>query len=315
MAWWFRCSRSFRNLDPLLLTHPLNGLLMVAIPVGLAILLQRRFRLGWRLWGIGVATFVLSQVGHIPFNLLLTNLFQNGTLPPPPSDWRPYFNPVVLGLSAGLWEELSRTAVLLWWARDARSWRKGVWLGAGHGGIEAILLGLYVLYTFIQLAALRGADLSTLVPPDRLALAQQQVQTYWSIPWPLTLMGALERALTIPVQISLSVLVMRAFLSRQPGWVALAVFYHALVDAVCVYTAGIWGAQPWGVYAIEGVLAGFTLLSIIFIFTLRRPSLDQPDEPAPPPSAPLPAPLTAADLQPREEEEVSGQKLDDSRFL
>ena len=48
--------------------HFLNGLLMILMPIGLGLWLEKRLRLGWRLWWIGAATFVLSQVGHIPFN-------------------------------------------------------------------------------------------------------------------------------------------------------------------------------------------------------------------------------------------------------
>ena len=52
----------------LLFSYPLNGLLMITLPIALGIYLTRRFQLGWRLWWIGGATFVISQVGHLPFN-------------------------------------------------------------------------------------------------------------------------------------------------------------------------------------------------------------------------------------------------------
>ena len=65
-------------MDLLIITRLLNWLLMIGLPVGLGVYLTRRFRLGWRLWWIGAATFVLSQVGHIPFNWILTRLFALG---------------------------------------------------------------------------------------------------------------------------------------------------------------------------------------------------------------------------------------------
>jgi len=46
-------------MDILFLAHLLNGLLMIAMPVGLAIFLTTRWKLGWRLWLIGAATFIL----------------------------------------------------------------------------------------------------------------------------------------------------------------------------------------------------------------------------------------------------------------
>ena len=75
----------------LFFTHLLNGLLMIAMPIGLGIFLTRRFHLGWHLWWLGAATFVLSQAGHIPFNWLITRFFQLGILPAPPPSWKPYF--------------------------------------------------------------------------------------------------------------------------------------------------------------------------------------------------------------------------------
>ena len=45
----------------------LNFTIMIALPFGLALILVRKLRAGWRLFGIGAATFVISQVFHIPF--------------------------------------------------------------------------------------------------------------------------------------------------------------------------------------------------------------------------------------------------------
>jgi uncharacterized membrane protein YhfC len=189
-------------------------------------------------------------------------------------------------LSAGLFEELSRAAVYRWWAKDARSWRKSVLMGAGHGGAEAIILGVLVFYTFIQMTAARGMDLSKVVPTSQLALAQQQITAYWSAPWPLTLLGAVERFFTIPCQIGFSVLVLQAFTRKQPVWIALAVLWHAFLDASVVYLSAQWSATTWGVYAIEGLVGVFALISIGFIFALR-----QPEPPEPEVVLPAPAPL------------------------
>lgn len=287
-----------------------GGLIMVGLGIGLGVYLTRRFQLGWRLWWIGAAGFVISQVGHIPFNSLLTQLFQQGVLPAPPEQWKDIFNSVVLGLSAGMWEELTRAAVFRWWAKDARSWRKGVLLGAGHGGIEAILLGVLVLGTFVYMASLRGMDLTTVIPPEQLDLARQQIDVYWSTSWPMAMLGPLERALTIPCHIAFSVLVLQAFTRKQPFWVGLAVLWHALMDAVIVYLAAALPASDWNSYILEGVLAVFTAASITMIFGLKRP------EPAPEAEAPeggLQAPVPG--IKPEDVDlEVTKEDLDRSRY-
>lgn len=256
-------------MNLLIITHLFNGLLMVGLPVGLGLLLTRRFRLGWRLWWIGAATFVLSQVGHIPFNWVATRLFALGYLPSPPAEWKLPFNAVFLGLSAGLFEELARAAAYRWWASDARSWRKGVLLGAGHGGIEAIILGGLVLVAFANMLILRTPDAARLVPPEQMELVQQQVAAYWSAPWGITLLGAVERAFTLVVHIALSVMVLQAFTRRQPLWIVGAILWHAVLDAMAVYFSSTWGATTPGMLAVEGLIGLGALASLGIIFALR----------------------------------------------
>jgi len=278
-------------MNILIITYPLNGLLMIGMPIALGIWLTRRFHINWQLFWIGAATFVFSQIGHIPFNTLLNNLFLNGMIPMPPESWRLVTFSFIGGLSAGVWEETSRYIVYRWWAKDARTWEKGVLLGAGHGGIEAIILGLLVLFTFVQLAVLRSVDITTLVAPEQLDLANQQISAYWATPWSLTLLGAVERAFTIPFHIACSVLILQVFTRRQTRWLWFAIAYHTFVDAIF---AGILKSEfapfPWGPYALEGLIgvsAVFSIGIIIQIMKKSPPVLEgeetpQPDLPSPP---------------------------------
>ena len=252
------------NLLPAALT--INSLLMMVIPVIVAIIMVRRFKYGWRFVWIGAATFVISQVGHIPFNLLLTELFKRGILPSPPSEYALVFNAIVLGLSAGLWEEITRWSVYRWWAKDARSWRKAVLMGTGHGGIEAILLGLLALYTFVQLMALKQVDVVSILPPGQAELVQQQVEAYWATPLSHALLGALERSLTLVVHITLSVVVLQAVIRHQLRWLWLAIGLHTAVNAAAVYVFATWGAIP-----AEITIAIFAAICLGITFALRKP--------------------------------------------
>jgi uncharacterized membrane protein YhfC len=288
-------------MDILYITHFLNGFLMLAMPLGLAIYLTCAWKLSWRFWLVGAAVFILSQVGHIPFNSGMGWLLNRTGLVAWPQTARTIFNAVFLGLSAGLFEEFSRYAMFRWWLKDARSWRKAVLAGAGHGGAEAIILGALGLLAFIQLSAYRNVDLSTVVPAAQLELAKAQVAAYWSAPWYATLLGALERFFTIPVQITFSVIVLQAFTRKQGFWVWLAVLYHAIIDATAVLVVPVLGA-----YWTEMIVAGFCLLSLFFLFKLRQP---EPEEPAAPELAPV-YPAEVA-LQPVAE---TLENLDNSKF-
>jgi uncharacterized membrane protein YhfC len=247
-------------------THLLNALLMIAMPVGLAIFLTKRWKLGVRLWLIGAATFILSQIGHIPFNSLAGMLLNRTSLTKMSPEAGLIFNAVFLGLSAGLFEELFRYGMFRWWAKDARSWRKGILTGAGHSGAEAIIFGAIALYTFVQFAYLQNADLSKIVPAGQLAQTQQQLSGYWSMDWFGSLQGALERLFAIPTQIAFAVLVLQTFTRRQWFWVWLAVLYHAALDAGALLLSGLGGALP--AYAF---MAALTLVNLLLIFRLRQP--------------------------------------------
>jgi len=287
-------------MDMVSIVHFLNGLLMILLPVGLGIFLTRRWKLGWRLWMIGAGTFILSQVGHIPFNLLMSALLNQTPLVDIAPAGQLIINAVFLGLSAGLFEELCRYGMFRWWGRDARSWRTGILTGAGHGGIEAIILGVLASISFFSLFAMRGADLAALFPADQLSLAREQITAYWSMTWYDSLLGAVERLFTIPVQIAFAVIVLQCFTRRQAYWVWLAVGYHALIDATAVIAV-----KYAGPYGTEAIVAGFSVLSVIIIFLLRRP------EPAPDAEPPSPAPV--AEFRPQPVEETS-DKLEDTRF-
>jgi uncharacterized membrane protein YhfC len=248
--------------------HALNAILMIAMPIILAVILTRRWKTGWRVWWIGAATFVLSQIGHIPFNWgasLLLN--QTGLV-----YWSPVaqsiFNAIFLGLSAGVFEEVARYLVLRFWAKDVRSKQTGILFGAGHGGAEAIIFGALAVLAFINVLVASSMDLSTVVSADQLDLARQQITAYWSTPWYLALFGAMERLFTIPVHICFALIVMQTFVRKQSYWLWLAVLLHAFVDA-----SAVMASQYLGVYWTEALVGVFAILALIVIICLKSPML------------------------------------------
>lgn len=271
----------------LIVTHLLNGLLMIAMPIILGIYLARRFEIGWRVWLIGGAFFILSQVGHIPFNAAIGLLFERGILSEPTIVSPVVFSAIFAGLSAGIWEECFRYAAFRWGAKEARSWSKGLMLGSGWGGVEAIILGLLVLINYAIMLLAQFGDLSSVLPANQVELLNQQMAAYWSLPWYVTLVGALERAFAITVQISLSVIVLQVFVRKSIAWLFLAIGWHAVVDALAVYLI-----NTYGIFVTEAAIAVTAIISLILIFVLRR---EEPGSLEPEPAAPLPQTTVAQD--------------------
>lgn len=284
-------------------TYPLSSVLIILIALLPGFYLTRKFRLGWRLYWIGGAIFIISQILHIPFNIGLTYLFRLGFLPSPPESWQLIFNAIILGLSAGLFEEIARYAGYRWWAKEARSWSKGLLYGAGHGGIEAILIGGLVLYTFFQLYALRGLDLTTIIPAEQLESVQSQVAAYWSAAWYDSFLSTLERFLTIPIQICFSILVLQVFTRGRAYWLLIAILWHATIDALAVFAAATWGT-----YITEAIIALLTGISVASIFLLRQPEPDLiPESKSYSPSPEV--------LLTRQTSEETPEEIEKSRFL
>jgi len=87
----------------------------------------------------------------------------------------------VLALTAGLFEETGRYLGYRFWFKDRKTWRVGLMYGAGHGGLESMLLtaGL-VLLGLINILALSSMDLSqlnlTLEQLAQIEQARRQIQ-------------------------------------------------------------------------------------------------------------------------------------------
>jgi uncharacterized membrane protein YhfC len=279
-----------------------NAALMIGLPLGLGIFLARALRPGWRLFFVGAATFLGSQILHIPFNAwaLSPLLARLGIVQSGPG-LGSIVAAVALGLSAGVFEEVARYVVLRTWLRDARSWGQAVMFGAGHGGMEAVALGVIALVALFQGIAYRNADLSALVPPDRLGAAQAQIEAYWAAPASLVMLGSVERGIALCVQVSLAVVVLQAVVRRNPAWLGLAIGWHALVDASAVAAVGSWGP-----YWTEAMLAAMGVVSLVVLFRLRQADKHE----GPPSSGPAHA---SADQRPPAPPSI--QAVDDSRFI
>jgi uncharacterized membrane protein YhfC len=259
--------------------YPINALLMIGLPIALGLVLASKTRARWALFGLGAVTFVGSQVVHIPLNWALGGLFKSWWPSGLPQPWQTFFNPVFLGLSAGLCEETARYVGYRWLAPRSREFRDGMMMGAGHGGIEAIVLGVLAGLAFFSLAQARGMDLAAQgLSGDTLRQVQAQVASYWSAPWYMALLGAVERVFTLAAHIGFSILVLQVFVRHSLAWYGIAVGAHALFDGVAVIAV----QAKWPALSIEGALGLVALATLGTALALKpkgRPLV--PLEPVP----------------------------------
>jgi uncharacterized membrane protein YhfC len=258
--------------------------LMIFFPLALGWWIRRRYGIGWGIFWAGAATFILSQIVHLPLNWAL-GLLGGGrgvALWPLPA------LALVAGLSAGICEEGARWVVLTFFLKRVRRWDQGLQYGAGHGGVEAIIFGVLALVSFVAMIALRSVNLSALNLGDASAQAQAQMAQYWATPWYMSILAGLERVCAITLQIAMALLVVRSVARRQPRYFLAAVALHTAVDFWAV-----WGAGTVGMLGVEVGVAVFAAFALWLILRLKEPA---PAAEA----APAPAPVsTAADLTQR----------------
>lgn len=274
------------NVPLLLTTFLIQMPLMLVFPLALGWWIRRRFGVGWGVFGSGAATFVASQVIHLPLNYALGLLGGGHGV----ALWPLLPLALVAGLSSGVCEEGARWLVLRFFAREARGWRAGLQFGAGHGAAEAIIFGGLALVNAVFLITLRSVPPSALglagAPADQLATAQA---AYWNMPAYLPVVAGLERVFAITLHVALATLVMRAVTRRQPLYLLAAIGLHAATN-----TWAVWASQMRSnVWVIEGGVALVALFCLWLIWRLRE---------APPAAEPEPVGrpvLTAADLTPR----------------
>ena len=240
---------------------------MILLPILLAFILTRRFKLSWKLVFAGALTFIASQVLHIPLVFGMTAAFQNGILPAIPEAWALIFNAVVLGLLAGIFEETARFILYKFVLKKASTWNEGVVVGVGHGGVEAVITGALVAVTVVSMIVYKNVDPATIpgMQPDQAALMKQQVTAFWSAPVYMAFMGLVERVFAVCLHLSLSVMVLCSIVAKKPLWFWTALLWHAIVDAVAVFL--VQKISTIGLEAVVGVMALASLGLMLYLRT------------------------------------------------
>lgn len=202
----------------------------ILFPLLIAFFIWRRYRVGWRFFLYGALVFLVTQMLiRIPLvqgaQYLLREQLQG-------SEIFVYAWLGVLALTAGIFEEGGRWLGYRFLIKKDFTWEKGLMYGAGHGGLESMLLvGGLALLGLINVIALGTTDFSQMnLPPDQLAQIEMARQQIAALEWWMPLLGAYERFVTIFFQIAMSILVLQVFVRGSLKWLWLAIAVHALVD-------------------------------------------------------------------------------------
>jgi uncharacterized membrane protein YhfC len=151
----------------------------------------------------------------------------------------------------------------------AKAFPAALALGDGHGGMEAILVGLTVL---VQSLLILWVSMSG---TSMLGITTQAANAYTNAAWYMPLVSFFERMTAMSIQITLSVMVWRAFTRRAWGWFAGAILYHAFIDAMAVALASF----GFSVFIIEGILGVFMLVNLGLLYLAYQRWGQEPEPP------------------------------------
>jgi uncharacterized membrane protein YhfC len=232
----------------------------MALPIGIMLWLKRRYGVKWMLFGVGVLTFIASQVVHIPLLRVITPILKFRIPPYDVSFPAILLEACVLGLAAGLCEETARLVGYWLLKGRAKTFASALALGAGHGGIESIGVGIALLFTFVaNLLALRNNQPVGGITP-------QSAAAMFAYPWYVPLVSLFERFTAVSLHITLSAMVWQAVTRRAWGWYLGAVLYHALVDAMAVALPQL----GFSTYLLEGILGVLMLANLAALYLVYR---------------------------------------------
>jgi uncharacterized membrane protein YhfC len=232
----------------------------IGLPVGVLLWLMRRYGAGWTLIGVGMLTFIASQVVSIPL-LAVMNKMLMYQLPPYDVSYTAIFlDALMLGLLAGLCEETAR--LVGYWAlkERARAFGAALTLGAGHGGIESVGIGLSLTFTFVVslLVMLSKQPVAGVTPQSAAAI--------FAYPWYVPLVNLFERFSAVSLHLMLSVMVWRAVTRRSWAWYLGAILYHAFIEGLTVALPLLGGST----YLLEGILGVFMLINLAILYLINR---------------------------------------------
>lgn len=237
--------------------------LSLLLPFIVLLILQKGRKGVFGVWVAGALGFILPQlVIRIPVLQYL------GTLPAFQQFAKgyPYFYIFGLALTAGLFETAGRLLVLKVALAKRLSYITGLASGAGHGGIEAIIIvGLTYVNNLVISIFINTGNLSTIIPNDP-ALAENVRQSLLNTSPELFLMAGFERVFSMMFHIAMSILLTLFIMKKRA---VLGFFLVAFLHFATDFSVGLMQIQRASSLAIEGVVFGIALVSLVLAIKIR----------------------------------------------
>ena len=235
------------------------------------------FVYGWRKLHAPISSFFVGFGTFVLFALVLESLLHNLLYATPLGQkiWNnTWLYALYGGAAAALYEETGRIFAVKTFLRRRNDSKNAFMYGAGHGGVEALTVGVITQISNLSLAAMinagKAGDLLSTLSGAQYDAAVEQLTALCGESTIYFLAGY-ERLLAIVFHICLSLILFRGLREHKPQLVALCYLLHFALDAILVLINA-----SFGIVAAEAFCTVFLLL--VILLTVKLAPLPKDDE-------------------------------------
>jgi uncharacterized membrane protein YhfC len=244
-----------------------SAVISIGLPILLLIVSMKKF-------GAKGVPFILGAAVFIVFSLILEQGLHSVALKPDGIIRNNAALFVLYGtLAAGVFEETGRFIAFHFLKRKNYSGvANALSYGAGHGGIEAILLAGLTMISNIVLSVIANLGLTSVL--GSVPQLDEAINTFATVNPALFLVGGLERIFAITIHISLSVIVWHSVMSEKVWLFPIAILLHAAIDVpAALAQAGVFS----NIVIIEVLVAISAVVLAATAFAVNR-TFSKPEE-------------------------------------
>ena len=165
------------------------------------------------------------------------------------------------GLMAALFEETGRYIAMRFLVKPM-DFPNAFMYGAGHGGVEAMLLCGVASISNVASAVMinsgtMSAQLATL-DAEKAADTAAALSALWTTPSLTFFAGGVERIIAVVLHLSLSILVFQSIRKKAPMELVRAYLFHFVIDSLSVLLSAV--ASVWVVELVVALVTGGAVL-------------------------------------------------------
>lgn len=215
-------------------------LIAVGVPILLCIVIRKKYKAKISSFFIGCGTFVffamiLEQFLHMVVlrglgdisSAIMENI---------------WLYALYGGLAAGIFEETGRFVVMKYMMKKSLSRENALMYGAGHGGVEAILIvGVTYVSNLILSVMINAGSMDAMFTGELGGQLLTTLTPLATTPTYHFLVGGIERLLAMTLHIALSILVYYAVSAGKTVYYIMAIAIHALTNFTVVVIASYTG--------------------------------------------------------------------------